>query len=291
MSEAKLNSQGMSRGNKSLMSSIVSDEGTTFVSVDLTSGEPSVTSHYSKDARYTYANFTGIGKAPFYKDKVLMLDDQYLMGASVSPTGREPMREAFNSTWGGNTFAEQWLENKKVITKDASISPIRASHKGQILAMQYGQGPKGMILDAESKGLKLQLDHAKGFHRAFWNDLFPGVRDLGKRLTLQNKKQGFIVNEFGFRLFPALYKSLNYFIQSSVSGIVDILMINFYTLAPYCNHLAIIHDELIFSCPDDRLVEAREAMDKALEALNNTLGWSVNIRTGWVEGKDFYEAH
>ena len=287
----RLNPQAMSRGNEALMSSIVVDEGETFVSVDLTSGEPSVTSHFSKDPRYIYANFTGIGKLPFYENKVLMLDDMYLMGASISPTGRDAMKEAFHSTWGGNTFSEQWVEDKEVITKDPSINPIRASHKTQVLAMQYGQGAQGMVTSAADDGITLKFNDAKAFHRMFWNDLFPKVRDLGKRLQLQNKSQGYIVNEFGFRLFPALYKSLNYFIQSSVSGVIDMLMINFYTLAPYCNHLAIIHDELVFSCPDDKLVEAKEAMRQALKALNDTLNWSVNIRTGWVEGKDFYEAH
>jgi len=287
----KLNAQGMSRRNKPLMSALTADSADTLVSVDFSAGEPTVTAHFSRDPRYLYANFTGVGKEPHYSNGVLMIDDMYLMGASVAPTGQDAMKEAFNSTYGGMSFAEQWVLDKDVIKSDASIKPVRASHKTSILAMQYGQGPAGMVANAADNGVSIKLSDAKRFHKAFWNDLFPGVRDLGKRLTAYNKQNGCIVNPFGFRLFPADYKCLNYFIQSCVSGLMDMLMANFYTLAPYCDHIVVIHDEMVFSCPTERLAEAKLALKQALKHLNDTLGWSVNIRTGWVVGKDMYEAH
>jgi len=292
MSDVRLNSQGMSRGNKALMSSIVADSGMSFVSADLASGEPTVTSHFSSDEKYIYCNFGGMGKAPYYKDGILMIDDMYLAGASVSPTGGSKMTEIFNSRFGGVSFSDQWLIEREVITKkDASVKALRAFHKTMILAMQYGQSPKGMVDKAQDDGQVLTLADAKRFHKSFWYNLFPDVRRLGERLKIMNKRQGYLVNEFGFRLFCPLRKSLNYFIQSSVSGVIDMLMIKFYHLAPYCEHLAIIHDELVFSCPDARLRDAKLAMESAVASLNKDLGWSVKIRTGWVEGKDFYTAH
>lgn len=290
MSDAKLNSQGMSRSNKDLMSCIVADPGMSFVSVDLSAGEPTVTSHFSQDRNYTYCNFTGIGKKPFYKDNILMLSDMYLAGASVSPTGAAKMKEIFHTTWGGVPFAEQWLINDEVIKKDPNVKPVRAFHKTLILAMQYGQAPKGMVQKASDDGLKLTLADARKFHKAFWYDLFPDVRKLGERLVVANKKMGYLVNQFGFRMFPPARKCLNYFIQSSVSGIVDILMAKFYALAPYALHHAIIHDEILCQVPDDKLEEAREAMKMAVASLNADLAWSVKIRTGWAVGKTFYDA-
>lgn len=289
--DTKLNSQGMSRSFEPLMSSIVSRSNKIFISVDLSAGEPSVTSHYSQDRQYTYCNFTGVGKKPFYKNKILMIDDMYIMGASVSPTGRKSIFDAYHSTWRGNSFADQWIIDKKVITKDSNMSSVRYVHKKQILAMQYGQSPDGMVKKARDDGIKLSNHDAKLFHKAFWYDLFPDVRRLGERLKIINKKQGYLVNEFGFRMFPEIRKSLNYWIQSSVSGVVDLLMISFYNLAPYANHLAIIHDELIFEVPDDKLQDAKKAMDMALDHVNRTLNWSIKIRTGWVEGRNFFAAH
>lgn len=269
---------------------LVRQEGKCFVTGNC-AGEPTVASHFSKDERYTYFNFTGVGKEPFYKDKILMIDDMYLGGASVSPTGKGPMKEMFHSSWGGVPFVEQWMINKDVVKKDPSVKKVRKFHKPQILGMGYGMAPPKMVINAADSGFQLRLSDAKDFHRAFWYDLFPDYRKLGERLRLQNKVQGYIVNDFGFRLFPSSFKAMNYFIQSSVSGIIDMLMINFYTLAPWCLHHAVIHDELVLSVPTERLAEAKTIMGTALQAMNNSLGWSIDIRTGWVEGQTFFEAH
>lgn len=290
VSKVRLNAQGMSRSNKTLMSTIISDPGFTFVSCDLSAGEPTVTSHYSGDERYTYANFTGVGKKPFYKDKILYIDDMYFMIASVSPTGREDMLEAFNTTYKGVSFAEQWMIDKEYLQK-VELGFIRKPHKTLALAKQYGQGPRGSVIFASDNGLKLSMKDAKAFDKAFWYTLFPDVRKLGERLKLYVKKNGYIVNQFGYRCFSVQRKALNSFIQSSVSGIIDVLMIKFYTICSYARHHAIIHDEIIFSVPDNKLVEAKELWNQAVKSLNDDLKWSVKIRTGWVAGKDFFESH
>lgn len=290
--DAKLNSQGMSRRCKSLMSSIVAPAGRVFVSVDLSAGEPTITSHYSHDANFTYANFTGVGKKPKYVNHILMLDDMYLMGASVSPTGQQQMLDLYHTTFKGVSFRDQWVEDREVITKDPAVKTLRGFHKTMVLAMQYGQMPKGMVSNAHDNGHNLDLGSAKRFHHAFWYDLFPDVRRLGERLQAMVKRDGYLVNDFGFRLFPRpARKSLNYFIQSSVSGVMDVLAAKFYSACPDAIHCAIIHDELIFSVSETLIQEAEVAMGKAVESLNKDLGWSVKIRTGWAVGKDFYEAH
>lgn len=291
MSDVRLNAQGMSRGYRPLMECIISDPGYTTISVDLKSGEPTATSHYSRDKNYTYANFTGVGKNPYYENKILFLDDMYLMGASVSPTGQEKMLELFNTTFKGVSFQEQWVIDPDVVKKDSNVKTLRAFHKTLILAMQYGQGPTGMVISAEDSGQKLKIGQAKTFHKAFWYTLFPDVRKLGERLKLYVKKNKYIVNDFGYRSFPIQRKALNYYIQSTISGIIDVLMIKFYSICPYAQHHAVIHDEIVFSVPDDKVKEAKELLDKAVKSLNDDLKWSVNVRAGWVEGKNWYEAH
>ena len=59
---------------------------------------------------------------------------------------------------------------------------------------------------------------------------------------------------------------------------------------PYAKFNAVIHDELLFQVPTHLLAEAKEVYYKAIKELNERLQWSVNMRFGWAEGKNFYEA-
>lgn len=115
---ARLNCQAMARRDPLLMKCIVPLDGHVFVSVDLTSGEPSVTSEYSKDTNYIYACFGGIGKVPYYENGLLMCDDIYVMNMSKSPLHAQLVRDTFdNFVHEGRNFQEQWLVDKEVITK------------------------------------------------------------------------------------------------------------------------------------------------------------------------------
>ncbi len=91
-----LNVQGLARKEQGLLSYVLPEEGFSFVSVDLGAGEPSVTSHFSKDKNYYAACFGMVGKAPYYDQQgVLQIDDIYLAGASVAPTGKQSYPRRF----------------------------------------------------------------------------------------------------------------------------------------------------------------------------------------------------
>lgn len=286
---ASLNVQALARRNPKLMACIKADPGQVFVSVDLSSGEPTCTAHYSKDKNYYDAAFGMVGKDPYYDGDVLKISDIYLTVLSVSPMGQAAMRKVFEASYDGRTFSEVWREDPDYITKKI-LKKERALHKTLTLGLGYSMGPKKLVRSAYDGGHDLPLKVAKAFFKAHW-DLFNGVAQLGRALQSEYKARGFLVNDFGYRLVPdADYKCLNYFIQSTVSGIMNVLSEKFFTAAPYCQFVTVIHDELIFECPADRQDEARKAMDVACDSLNDDLGWDVRVRTGWAVGADFYEA-
>ncbi len=139
-------------------------ESNKYVKIGLTENE---VSKIIKENTWGW-NMTGRPLTSKNQHRIWFLDKKIYIRRAVYDSSGKAM---FNSTWRGNTFAEQWVESKKVITKDASVKPIRAFHKTLILAMQYGQGPAGMVIKAADEGLKLKLGDAKQFHNAFWNDL------------------------------------------------------------------------------------------------------------------------
>ena len=288
--DIRLNPLGLSRGEKGMMSTILPAEGYDLGSVDLSSGEPTVVAHYSGDKNYRLANFEMVGKAPYWDETgILQLDDMYLQGASVSPMGSKTMQELTNTTWNGNTFAEQWLADSDLVKVE--VKKLRKFHKVLILGLMYGLGAKGMVDQAYDNGHELELKDAKLFHFKFWNELYPGVKLLGDKLKFIYGQKGYIVNEFGFRMTPEADRlCLNYAIQSSVSGIMKVLEDIFYKKVPNVIPNCVIHDELIFEFPKDAEVAARQAMDDSVKELNTYLGWTVDIRTGWVKGSNLYEA-
>jgi hypothetical protein len=109
------------------MAAIKPDEGYITVSIDLAAGEPTVTSHFSRDPNYIYACFDGVGKVPFYSGSVLKIDDIYLMSCSISPVGAQQMRQAFEQKWPAGTFQDQWMADAEVIKK--ALKKTRQQHK------------------------------------------------------------------------------------------------------------------------------------------------------------------
>jgi hypothetical protein len=309
----KLNIQGLSRKFEPLMSCLVPDPNHAFVSIDLSAGEPTVTTHFSRDPNYYNATFGMVGKEPYYdRQGVLQIDDIYLMGMSVSPMGKDRMRALFNSkfphviyqegvyyeerclapvppvTVQERSFAQQWVADKQVILNQ--IKSERAFHKILILGLGYSMGPKHMVESAYKAGYKLSKKDAKAFFDAYW-DLFKGVAELRDRLEAQFLVKGHLTNAFGYRLYPdPSYKALNYFIQSSVSGIMNVLKAKFFAVCPSAKYVTTIHDELILQVPTDQLQQAKDLMDLAVASLNQDLNWTVKVRTGWAEGRNMFEA-
>lgn len=279
-----LNIQAMARKEKELMSCLLPEDGYEFASIDLAAGEPTVTTHYSRDVNFRAINFDMVGKTPTYTNGLLLLDDPYLSFASVSPLGGQAIADA----WSAGLFSD-WV-NDSSIAKD-SLKKVRALHKTLFLALMYGQGPRGMVNFSADQGISLDIKTAKETYRMFWEVLFPGVNQLGKRLEHQFEKQGYLYNAFGYRLVPEQPRlALNYTIQSSVSGIIKVLADMFFAQAPWAAWVTCIHDELVITYPVERREETRTALVAATKQLNDYLQWSVDIRTGWKTGNNLYEA-
>jgi hypothetical protein len=287
----KLNPQGLARRAPELMKCLPAPKGYTYASTDLGAGEPTVTAHFTQDPMYRYAAFEGVGKAPYYKNNVLMIDDIYLMAMSVSPIGRLKMWEIFNETYDGLTFAERWLDPEDPDHEWAKslIGAQRKLHKMLALALGYGMGPKKMVKQAREAGYTISDEEAREFYNAYWK-LFKKIRKFADKLGNMITNKGFIVNPFGYRLVPEPHKGYNYFIQSTVSGLMHEYRRKMAHFAPYAIYGALIHDEFLYIVPDDMLEQFRIDKGKAVDALNQDLKWSVNIRAGLVYGKTLYEA-
>lgn len=293
----RLNPQGLARKDKPLMSALVPPPGCVFVSADLSAGEPTCTAHYSQDKNYYDATFGMVGKAPYYTDDgLLKIDNLYYTVMSVSPMGKKLVRELFHSTYNGSSFAERWPANEEYQGKPFQdwlkdqIKAQYAFHKIGTLGMGYSMGPRKFQTAAYDAGHVISFGEAKEFFRVYWA-LFADIGKFAKRCAHSAKTRGYLVNDFGYRLLPDKdYKAFNYFIQSSVSGIMHVLCNSFFILAAFCTFLLVIHDEVIFSCPKERVEEARAAMKAAEEALNNMLKWRVRVRVGFAVGNNLYEA-
>ena len=290
---SKLNPQGMARGFKPLMECIVPDPGNSFVSVDLESGEPTATAHYSKDPNYIAATGGMSGKEPYYNDTgLLILDDIYLMGASRQPDLKDALRKAFDE----GAF-DKWLTDKEwVQKKHPVVGPIRKKAKPRILGIGYEMGGKEMVRQALDNGDVLSLADADGSVKAYWEETFIELNSLRKKLQKLYSHQGYLVNRFGYLIRPdSPHKTLNYWIQSTINGEIDVL------LQESCAHTeaatgievpldGIIHDELVFQYPDVLLPQLKAGMKHAETYLNDMLAWDVKVKTGWVTGKSLYEA-
>jgi DNA polymerase family A len=285
---ARLNVQGLARRDPGLMRCIKPLDGHTTVSLDLAAGEPTVTTHFSQDPYYRYATFDGVGKDPYYKNGVLMISDIYLMTMSVSPIGRDLMWKTFHSGVDGRPFIDVWREDPDRITKGV-VKKERELHKAICLGYSYGMGPKKTVKQCYEKGYDMDLKTARDFYKSYW-DLFKGVRRLSVSLGNRVKRDGYIVNPFGYRLTPNAFKALNFYVQSSVSGIMHIFNAKLFAIAPYAKFVTVIHDEVICDVPIDRIEDFRKAKEIATESLNDDLKWTVKIRTGFVFGGSWYEA-
>jgi DNA polymerase I-like protein with 3'-5' exonuclease and polymerase domains len=285
---ARLNVQGLARRDAGLMSCIGAEPGRTLVSIDLSAGEPTVTAHYSRDPNYCYATFDGVGQRPFYRDGILMIDDIYVMCMSVSPIGAQIIRDMFEQQlFDGRSFADQWVTDSDVIK--SAIKVQRNLHKMLALALGYGMGPKKMVKQCKDSGYDLDIKTAEKFYAAYWS-LFAGVRRLADQLAYRIKRDGHIVNAFGYRLTPPPHKAFNYLIQSSVSGIMHVYNAKLFALAPYANFVTVIHDELLCDVPTDMLDQFRIDRQAACDSLNADLNWTTKVRVGFAYGTNWYEA-
>jgi hypothetical protein len=266
---------------------MVPDEGMVFISIDQTAGEPSVTTHLTKDKMYRYANFDGIGKKPYYKQGVLMIDDIYLMYASVAPIFQEEVSKAFKESYPAGDFGTQWLKDPEVIK--TRLKRVRKNAKWQALGFAYGLGPKKLKVQAYDNGFRMDDDQCLACYKAYWM-LFKGIKEYQKVLSRAMEERGWLQNPFGFRYTCQPHTAFNYMIQSSVSSILNWFTSELFDRAPYAKFVTIIHDEVLCEVPVTKVEEFERLKEQVAADINAELNWTVDLRFGFAVGKNLYEA-
>jgi hypothetical protein len=279
----KVNLPALARRDVPFMECWEADPGKVFISSDFTSLEPSITAHFSRDPNYRYATYDGIGKEPFINEHgVLMIDDIYLMVASRSPGIMEPVIEFFSNPEN----CAKWVIDSDACKADPLLKGPRKKAKPQCLGFGYGMGPKRFVKQCYDAGIPMTLSQAKLMYKAYW-ELFPEIRKLTKQLEVAFKKRGFFVNPFGYRLTTEPHKAYNAFIQSSASGVVDIITYKFFRELPEANFECLVHDEYVYQIDEKLLKKAKEVTDTCVESLNKDLAWDIPMRLGFEIGKTF----
>ena len=286
-----VNIQALSRREKNLMNKLLPDPGYIFVSSDMSAGEPTIITQLTKDPNYKYFCFDGIGKKPYYKGDILMIDDVYLGYASKCPMFAPAMRNIFDTMlFNGNSFADQWLINAEVIKEDKAVKFIRKNAKWMALAFGYGLGPKNVIPKAIEAGLAVKPSDGTGAFNAYWST-FNGIRSYAEQLASHTKHVGWFANHFGYRFVPEQpRKAFNGMIQSSVSSLFHWYFILMQHFMPEALFVCCVHDEGLFMIKEGDEDKFRIALKQVSDTMNSELNWDVDLRFGAVFGKDLYEA-
>jgi len=273
----RVNLPALARRDERLMECILpARKGDVFISSDFTALEPSITSQYSKDEYYTYASYTGVGKKPYIDDKgVLRIPDVYLMFASVDPRFKNKVLDFFSK----DENCQLWLDNPDII-KDKYLKKERKKSKPAVLGFGYGMGWKKFISQSFDAGDIVTPKESKGAHKAYWK-LFKDIADLAKKLEIQLTKKGHIVNQFGYRMTTESHKGYNAMIQSSASGVVDLLCLDFFPRCPEATFVSLVHDEVIYSCSKENIEVCRSKQAESVKWLNKTLQFDIPMRLGF----------
>lgn len=281
----RVNLPALARRDTPFMTCWQADPGKMFVSSDFVSLEPSVTASFAEDDNYRYATYDGIGKLPHVTyEGVLMIDDVYLMTASVMPEIGEQVRRFFSDP----ANCEWWLKDPEAVKEHKDIKGPRKKAKPACLGFNYGMGPKRFVTQSYDAGSTVSQAQAKAMYKAYWN-LFAGVRDLTKKLEAYMEQNSFIMNPFGYRLTTDPHKGYNAFIQSTASGVLDVFNLKFFTAFADAEFVALIHDEVIYQIAEDKLDQAKQVQEECVVSLNQELGFKVPMRLGFTAAKNFAE--
>lgn len=275
-----LNILALDRRDKGFMQTLLADNGRTLVSIDLVAGEPTVVANFSKDVYYNYATVSGVGKRPYWDKNRLMIDDIYLMFASCTPVGHDILKKEFS--------IDEWMTNPEEVK--SKLKKIRQLHKVAALGLSYTMGPKKLQKTFIEAGHYYDEETCQAIYSSYWS-LFADVKQFSDKLGRAVKSNKYLLNPFGFRCYPENPRlAFNYFCQSAVNGIMAILTMCIDEQAPYAKLITTIHDENIYSIAEDKIEEFRKAVLVGTKELNDSINWSVPIRTGFATGKNFYDA-
>ncbi len=281
----KVNLPALARRDLPFMKCWQARPGHVFISSDFSSLEPSITAHFSQDKYYKYATYDGIGKEPYIDSRgVLMIDDVYLMTASVMPQFRASVLDFFSTPEN----RARWLVDAEGCKGTKELKGPRKQAKPCCLGFNYGMGPKKFVAMSYDAGVNISLKDAKIMYKAYW-DLYADLRNLTKKLENFMGKYKSIVNPFGYRLNTAPFKAYNAFIQSSASGVVDVFCLKFFSKMSDAKFVALIHDEVVYELPVDQVDMAREFTQECVASLNKDLGFTVPMRLGFVVAPTFAE--
>jgi hypothetical protein len=271
-----------------LVSFIHPDPGYYFVSSDGQAMEPTVTSAYSGDELYTYAAFTGLDRPVHWRDDILMVPDIYMMVASQSPAGMQPIRDYIQSLGGIEKFSEAYFRDK-----DATLKPLKALrtlHKVICLAAGYGARPKKLHQVLTEGGHSVSFEQCEEIYNTYWR-LFSKVNDLKVRWEKKVKREGYMVTPLGYRGTPHPKDAYNFLIQSSVNPVLTLYEKHLFADNPEYIYVVRIHDEILFQVPlGVDVQEVKNAIRAAEAKVNLELKWSIPVRFGCAAGKNMYEA-
>ena len=194
---SKLNVQGLARRDKGIKglggqcTYLIPEEGNVFVSMDLTSGEPTVTAHYSGDIRYRYATLDGAGQPPFWdSEDILMIDDIYLMFMSATKEGKILLKELWDKTFPEGDFTNPtggffiWWQPKgdKAFSFDVRKFNQEVLHPNDVLVVPGAAfyPPHGHSYEPEAREIE-PLRIINGGMRIGYSFLKPELIDVGVR--------------------------------------------------------------------------------------------------------------
>ena len=281
----RVNLPALARRDAGFMQTWQADAGHVFVSSDFTSLEPSITASFAQDEYYRYATFDGIGQKPWFDEQgVLMIDDIYLMVASVIPNSKQAIREFFLDPQN----VEMWVKDSERVKDHPVIKPLRKRAKPAALGFNYGMRPKKFVSMSYDSGIVISLSDAQKMYDAYWQ-LFSGVKTLTQVLEKMINKDGALTNPFGYRLTTQPHKGYNAFIQSTASGVLDVLCLKFFAALPEAQFVAMVHDEVIYQIPEASIEKAKKIQDECVASLNKDLKFHVPMRLGFVTAKNFAE--
>lgn len=284
---ANFNLPAAARQDQQLMSLIKAPEGMELRSYDAVSLEPSVSAQFSGDTFYRYATYDGIGKKPYYDDRLsfILIDDIYLMFASKTTFMGKQIRDAFDQ----HDLYNLWMTDKDAVKDHPALKKLRKFAKILVLSVERGAGARKVRQSAEERmGWTIPLNTCRDCISEFW-DLFSGLKLLKSKLSDIVEQHGAFITPLGFRVSCDPYKAYAYFTQSCGGDVMMLYRHYYHTFAPLAEYVANIHDEHISCNPLTASEECDEAHEKAVQKVNDTLQWEVPIRFSGCKGATLWD--
>jgi DNA polymerase I-like protein with 3'-5' exonuclease and polymerase domains len=268
-------------------SCLISGEGASILSVDYASLEPFLAAVLSKDPLLLYAIDGGIGKSPFTKNGVLMIDDPYIMLGSVISNFQAKIAELVTP--------EAWLADSEAVKK--SLKAERFIMKVTFLSSLYGAQPPKVLETLLKNGVKITYKEVKKIVDDM-NSLFAGLTLFKHQVKTKAVAQSFINNPLGFPCHvqnTAPHKIFNKYIQSTAAMVMK------YTVSSLWAHIKDreidvypliinLHDAFFLRVRDENIEEMKTIIfDHVLPEVNSGIDFCAKLRMSIDIGKNFYE--